>query len=380
MEETYIDVNRVQEQYERTLKRFQDDATINPRSKELVLTFLRDAALGKTVLGRAKKKIGRARLTGYINQLYPLIVFVKKDLDKVTQEDMEWFIEALDADQITSRSPRTWGSTIQRSGSALSTRYKTDIKITVKKFYKWLLGESKVYPSLVEWIDTVIEAKEIPALTEAEVSYLLDCATSPLQRVLIQLLFDGGFRIGELLNIRLHHVRLLAYDPQNDSKRCFVVRVPFSKTLRRTVALPMAASTKWLKLWLERHPARPRVNADGTLDAAEPASPLIPLTGNAVRLILRRAGQRALKKRVYPHLMRHTSATYWSNKLPYFKFCKRFGWTMTSKMPQRYIDREGVDELGVATLYEQDELRKLEHENRQLADALTGLRTASDQR
>ena len=51
------------------------------------------------------------------------------------------------------------------------------------------------------------------------------------------------------------------------------------------------------------------------------------------------------------YLLRHTSATYWANKLPYFKFCKRFGWTMTSNMPQRYIDREGTDELDVANIY-----------------------------
>ena len=58
----------------------------------------------------------------------------------------------------------------------------------------------------------------------------------------------------------------------------------------------------------------------------------------------------------YPHLLRHASATYWANKLPYFKFCKRFGWTMTSGMPQRYIDRAGVDEMDVAMLYHSSQL------------------------
>ncbi len=71
-----------------------------------------------------------------------------------------------------------------------------------------------------------------------------------------------------------------------------------------------------------------------------------------MRLAVSRAGKRALGKRVYPHLLRHTSATYWCNRLSHFRLCKRFGWTMTSQMPQRYIDREGVDELEMASLYD----------------------------
>ena len=67
--------------------------------------------------------------------------------------------------------------------------------------------------------------------------------------------------------------------------------------------------------------------------------------------MVKRMGERALRKRVYPHLLRHTSATYWSNRLSWFKLCKRFGWAMTSSMPQRYIDREGVDEIEMARAY-----------------------------
>ena len=87
---------------------------------------------------------------------------------------------------------------------------------------------------------------------------------------------------------------------------------------------------------------------------------------------------RALGKRVYPHLLRHTSATYWSNRLSYFKLCKRFGWTMTSNMPQRYIDRVGVDELELAGTYQAEERSKLARENEQLRDELAEVRTSGD--
>ena len=353
---------------------FKNDKNISQRNKEIILSFLRDAALGKTVIGKAKKKIGAARLFGCITQLYPFIEYVKKDLDRVTQEDMEKFIEALESDGIRSKGRRIEGGHIHKRSGNLSPRYKADIKITIKKFYKWLWGNSRVYPEIVEWIDTYVEPKEIQALTEAEVERLADRCKTPLQRAVVQVLFDGGFRVGELLNIRLRHVWLKNFDPNDPAKKSFFVRVPFSKTLRRTVALPMRATTKWLSMWLEDHPAQPTIRGDGTIDAHDVMAQLFPMTDNAVRQIVSRAGKRALGKRVYPHLLRHTSATYWSNKLPYFKFCKRFGWTMTSKMPQRYIDREGVDELEVAQIYHEDERTKLAKENQRLLDELAEMK------
>ena len=350
MADQYIETRNVKEQYQRALARFQADDQVSDHNKELLSRFLRDASLGKTVLRRAKKRIGPARLLGYITQLYPLLLFVDKDLDQVTQENMELFIEALDVDRIRSRMPQHNGAI----APPLSERYKVDVRVTVRQFYKWLLGDCRMYPPLVEWIETFAEPAEVTPLTESEIDQMLDHARSPMHRAIVQTLFDGGFRIGELLNIRLKHVQKLAFDPQNPrdpSRQCFFVRVPFSKTLPRTVGLPMPMSTRTLGTWLSYHRQRPRIREDGSLEASDVEAPLFPLTDNSVRLLIRRLGRQALNKRVYPHLLRHTSATYWANKLPYFKFCKRFGWTMTSRMPQRYIDRAGVDEMDVAMLY-----------------------------
>lgn len=336
------------------LARFEQDPAISDHNKELVRSFLRDAALGKTLLRRAKKKIGFARLINYLKHLTPVIVFLGMDLDTVSQHDMERFVEALESDRIRSRSPRVVGTTRVTSQAKLSPGYKVDIKITVKKFYKWLWGRNESYPEIVAWIDTYSPMTTVSALTEAEVLRMVDRATTIGQRALIQTFFDGGFRLSELLNVRLNHVTLRQVDPRDPTTRCFFLRIPFSKTLTRTVALPMPATTKWLMLWLEDHPAKPFVRQDGLLDSQDMRAQLFPMSEAAVRQTVGRVGKRALGKRVYPHLLRHASATFWSNKLQYFKFCKRFGWTMTSKMPQRYIDREGVDELETASIYQTD--------------------------
>lgn len=359
MQDGYIDTANTQHRYAKALLYFQADKSISQRNKELLLAFLRDCALGKMgVRGRARKRLSPSSRLCYLRYLHPLMTYLGKDLDEVTQQDMEEFIEALETDQIRTRPVFIQGHPVVAGGEVLSDRYKVDIKAGVRRFYKWLLGDNKDFPKLVEWIDTYAEAQEVPSLTETEVEALVDRARNPLERALVQVLFDGGLRLGELLNIRLKHVELKCYKPTDPSERCFVVRVPFSKTLRRTVPLPMMATQKYLTIWLEEHPAKPAILPDGTTSAENVEVQLFPLTQSRAQGIVRRLGRRALGKRVYPHLLRHTSATYWSNKLPYFKFCKRFGWTMTSDMPRRYIDRAGVDDMEVAEIYHRSQRQK----------------------
>ncbi|MEK6909173.1 MAG: site-specific integrase [Nanoarchaeota archaeon] len=324
---------------------------ISQANKDHVAKFLREAALGKTVVGRARKQIGPERRHLYLMQLTILIDFVGKNLDEVVMSDMERFVEALDGDKIRSRRPQRKGQKLVVEPRPLSRRYCADIKITVRKFYMWLWGGNRRVPELVDWFDTSFELKDVPALTEADVGRMLDHCRTVQQRAIIQVLFDGGLRLGELLNVRLRHVWRRTVVPNDPMTVCYFVRVPFSKTLRRTVVLPMRDSTRALGLWLEKHPGRPVVLPDGTLDADDLSLQLFPMTGEAIRQMLRRVGKCALGRRVYPHLMRHTSATFWSNKVSYFKMCKRFGWTMVSKMPQRYIDRTGVDEEEIANIY-----------------------------
>lgn len=364
MEDGYITTKNSEQYLRNALLRFLERADVSARNKELVATYLRESGLGKTARGRAKTKIGYARRVSYLNSLDTLVTFVQKDLEKVEQQDMELFIEALEEGRIKSRKRFVTGKGYFRSGAALSDRYIVDIKVNIRRYYKYLLGNCQTYPPLVDWIDVSLKQKQIQALTEQEVQQLVDRARTARDRALVQVLFDGGFRLGELLNIRLRHVTFKEVD---QGQRCFFLHAPYSKTFPRTVVLPMPESTKWLTYWLREHPARPQINADGTLKAEDLSAQLFPLTATRVEMIVPKLGEEALGKHVWPHLMRHTSATYWANKLPYFKFCKRFGWTMTSKMPQKYIDAAGVDEIDAARIYhletrgrqaQQDDLRR----------------------
>lgn len=346
MEDEYIDIRDTERALTRLIERFKHDTTVIPENRELVLSFVRDARIGKTYSGTRRRKVGPAALTGYINQLRHYIAFFKKPLNTAVMTDIEEFVEALESDQIRSLAVRFRGVGRSRERCSISPRYKADIKLTVRKFYRWLAG-TKEYPPLVDWIDTFVKDKPLPALTPDQIQRLLDRSASIRQKAIVQILFDGGLRIGELLNIRLYHVKLHRYEHSS----CFVLRIPYSKTMPRVVALPLEQSTRLVRLWLEEHPARPKISEDGTLEANNQREQLFPMSDHGVRETVRLLGKKALNERVYPHLLRHTSATYWANKLPYFQFCKRFGWTMTSDMPKKYIDRAGVDEIGAMKEY-----------------------------
>jgi len=64
MEDQYIDISNTKKYYERTVARFLDDDRISSRNKDIMLRFLRDGALGKTVIGRAKKKNISRKISG----------------------------------------------------------------------------------------------------------------------------------------------------------------------------------------------------------------------------------------------------------------------------------------------------------------------------
>jgi hypothetical protein len=124
-------------------KRLECDPSISPENKTLILEFIRDCELGKTLLDRQRKKVGMARLVKYLIHLRSLATWFGKDFNQVTQKDMEDFVLKLENDRI--RKP---------NGGAYAETVKRDYKICIRKLYKWLLGNNEFYPDIVRWLDT----------------------------------------------------------------------------------------------------------------------------------------------------------------------------------------------------------------------------------
>jgi len=235
-----IDIHGISKKYEKALKRLVRDKTIIPRNRELILRFLKDAELGKTLKNREKKKIGPGRCLKCLVFLRKVSKWLNKDFDKVMQEDMERMI--LDLEKGRTKS-------VKRKPFTEST--KVDIKRIIRKFYKWLLGNNDYYPEIVDWIDTYDKMPEVSTLMRWEVEKMVEYAKSARDKAIIMLLFDSGTRPEEFLNLRLEDVKvkkdavkeLQLYNTELGEKDYYIIRIRFSKTKPRTISVIMCTKT-----------------------------------------------------------------------------------------------------------------------------------------
>lgn len=333
-EEGKIDIHKRKAQFLSALDKLKINSSINLENKQLILDFIHDCQLGKTIKKKSKKRIGSARCLKYLGILQKLSCCFGKSFNEVSQTDMENFIINIENGSIKSVK-----------GKPYSEATKVDFKNTIRKFWKWKDGENKYFPELVEWIDTSFAKKDIPALTREEIERMVDYSGNPRNKALLMILFDSGARIEELLNVRLKKEHLF----WKEGVGCYMIRLEFSKTKPRTISIPLC--TEILNKWLEMHPAK-----------NNPDAQLFPMNYDSLRMFLHRLGKRALNKRVNPHLFRHSSATFYANKLNRYQLCYRYGWVMSSSQVDCYIDREGILEENTAITVKNDEISRANNE------------------
>ena len=210
---------------------------------------------------------------------------------------------------------------------------------------------------MIQFIDLTVTPKDVPAITREEVEVMINSTPDPAMKAILIMLFDSGMRIEEFLNIRIKDV---VFERYRDGE-VFWVDVRYSKTFSRKFPLPLC--TEGLTCWLREHPEK---------DNKE--SPLFPYTYPAVRKRLRTLSQRAIKKIVYPHMLRHSSATYWASRMNRQQLCVKFGWSFSSRMPDKYIKRKGIIFDQIAELGDADKTSSLKRDNRDMKEELQELR------
>jgi integrase len=331
--------------YSRAVEKVKE-AGLLPENEEFILRFMHDARLGKTILKKQKKKIGDKRLFKYAQDLRKLDSYFKKPLDKVTQYEMEQFI--LDLEE---------GRLLSNKGKPFAPETQVCFKKMIRKFYKWLLGDNKHFPDLVVWIDTSCDIKEFKSVSFDDFKKGLSLMPGMKSNLILRdktanmVLFDGGLRADELLNTRLKHL--------TEENGIYKLRIEFSKSKKRTLSLPLASEL--LGDWLKLHPM-----------ANEPEAQLFPVDYKSLYKIVRKVGK-VLGVKLTPHGIRHSSATYWASRLNQYQMCYRFGWSMSSKQPQRYIDRQGLEQEEIVQVVQQEKSQKLKQENELLKNRLAML-------
>ena len=96
------------------------------------------------------------------------------------------------------------------------------------------------------------------------------------------------------------------------------------------------------------------------------------MTYGAMKMVLSRLAKKTIGKKVTPRIMRHTSATHYANIIrTRYQFCSRYGWTMSSNMPDIYLDREGIFEKETAQAVKTDEIAAANRINQNLSAELS---------
>ncbi|HUT17265.1 MAG TPA: tyrosine-type recombinase/integrase, partial [Acidobacteriota bacterium] len=183
------------------------------------------------------KGVSKQRALKYINHLIVVARIAAKPLRLLDKRQMETVISRINLAEYTEHT-------------------KHDYKIIIKKYFQWLRGcdaDQHEYPEEVRWIKTTLKKKRLvpeALLNPEELKKLVEAAENQRDRAFILTHYDGGFRIGETLSLKILHVTFDKYSA--------VVRVD-GKTGPRKVRLTIASPA--LALWLSMHPFRNDPNA-----------------------------------------------------------------------------------------------------------------------
>lgn len=336
-----IDIHNSAGTYRTALSAFEKNKRVNSTNKQTILSFLKDCEMGKTVKNRIKKKLSPSRCNRLLDMLKLFSSLLEKEFSKITQEELETFIHDFENDKYK-----------KSDGNKYSESTKVYYKKGFRKFSTWM-KEKGLCSFDFSFMETCEPVKEVPALTREEIEKMINRAGEIRDRAMIMILFDSGVRVEEFLNIRMKHVR--------KKEDYYQVRIEYSKTKPRTVSIPM--STKLLEDWLNEYP-----------DKEYPEAQLFPLTYDAVRMTVKRLARKALNKNITVHQLRHSSATFYCHKLSSYQLCYRYGWSMASDQPARYIDREGISEEETAEAIKTDEVNMIKKENQEIKETIVRLK------
>lgn len=312
---------------------------IAEEDKKDLLKFLDDLGMGKVNKG---VKISEPRQLKYLDIIKTPLEFFRKPCSKIVLKDVEAFEKALSSNRILSYKKKPF-----------SPATKIDIRRILKIYLKWKFGNNEKFRQLTEWFDTR-EIKRTPDfLSESKVEKLYKCCKDAANRYLIAVLFDGGLRAEEFHNVRYEDVQL---PNANEHYPKITIKVEYSKTEGRTISLFWKHSLEAVRDYVREREA----------DGIKSSDPLFNNSYDNTRQFLIRLGNKIIGRPVHYHLFRHSSATYYANKLNRQQICYRYGWKFSSDMPDVYISRSGMENKELDERFASTELEEIKRDNEKL--------------
>ena len=256
-----------------------------------------------------------ARKLKYLTMLKSISLQLGKPFQNATKQDIAGWVAKLE-----SANYSEWT--------------KRDYKVVLRIFYRWL-KQSETYPSEVDWIKASRSRNHtLPEqlITQDEVKRIAESANHPRDKAFVLVLYESGCRIGEVLSLTIGNV-------QFDEYGCILL--VDGKTGQRRVRI--IASAPQLASWIDNHPLREQRDAPLWVNLGAKNRRQALTYGGARSMLKELANRAKIKKRVYPHLFRHSRATHLANHLTESQLKQHFGWIQGSSMASVYVHLSGRD-------------------------------------
>lgn len=202
----------------------------------------------------------------------------------------------------------------------------------LRKLYKFIRGidEKGVYPEEVKWISISIpkNQRKLPEelLSDEEIESIIRNCKTLRDKAFVSTLAESGCRISEIGTMKIKHVSFEEYGAR--------ITVNGKTGMRKILIIQ---SAPYLQQWINEHPKNNNFenflwyNPQGEY-----------LSYSALSKIIRQAAEKAgIKKRIYPHLFRHSRATGLASKMSEASMKQYLGWGQDSKMCGVYIHMSG---------------------------------------
>lgn len=306
-----------------------------------VLEHLRELSNGE-VTG---KPISEKRQIKILSMFGVFFKHYKKQSNTITREELSKFKENLLNNNI-----------LKQNGNHYADTTKEDLTEIIVRYLEWKYPKrissfmSKTRQPLRRWFVTRGKKKTPEVLTEQEIKQLYKEAKTLWQKYLIAILFGSGARIEEFLNFR--------HEDWEEPTKNFPyykidIKEEYSKTEGRKIGLYWDYCTEAVAKYL------------ASVEIKNQTDRVLEKEYDAIRMFLRRLGEKVLNKRVHPHIFRKSSATFYASKLNRQQLCVKFGWKFKSDMPDIYISRAGVDEVQVKDVMLNDDISVLRKEQQE---------------
>jgi len=301
-----LDIHNTEDKLKATMKKLDNLSKVN---KELIMKFYNECF---------SHGLSNSRVLFYVIKLIRIAEKYKKDLDKLTTEDIKNIV----ADIEKNENYAEWT--------------KAGYKLTIKKFYKWLdlKWDSKTFPEKVDWIHAGARKSKLEdpiILTKEEIIKLFNVAEGSREKALVSFMYESGCRSpDELLHMKVSDVEFNEHGAK--------VKLHSGKVGSRTILV--ISCVPHLKAWIETEHHDPKPN--NYLWTRKGSKKLLSYA--SLKKLIRKWREKAkIEKPITAYTFRRTRYTHLSTKIPTPALYNYMGQVQGSKVIERYVKLSGED-------------------------------------